>query len=475
MSRPAACLALLLLAPAPAAALSLAEAEAFMEEVARRERPFYRPGVAFDRRTGMTFDGHPVDFETGRLRGGPRNWSAASKESLHLILLVQALQGKRPARLALGADPLPALEAKIAAYERFDRRYPGFGGFLPWYEVREGEVHPLKDWSDRAPALDNGQLAWSLYLAAGALRQAGREGLARRYEAHLDKMRRNAVRIFFDPEARKIRGEARLLRGASVPPERNQYASHGYFMEDPYEGLLMAHFMDLFGDWSARPADREAFWERPLRRLLRWERHGAAVTLERAWVGSSHEQWGFLVLPFRDVPLAERLFRNFQRARTLDAARRGWPGLRASTHRPVRSDAPLEYVSMLGVEGTGVESALPDGVFAPYAAFPLALVDRAVFAAWLRRMLEAPGMWGPGGIGESFDLDGGRAPVLTWDGKALPLIAWMGGVEGDLRALLQRDGLYEGFLRRVRADYERLGAAELAGEALPLSPPPAKK
>ena len=444
----------------------------FLDELARRERPFYRPGVAFDGATGMTYDGHGIDFETGELRGAPRNWSAASKESLHLILLIQALQGKASAVAALGADPLPVLEAKAAAYERFDRRFPGFGGFLPWYEIKAGEAHPLKDWEDRVPALDNGQLAWSLYLAAHELRRAGYAQLARRYEALLARIRENAVRVFFDPQARKIRGEARLLRPSSVPAESNAYGTQGYFMEDPYEGLLMAHFMDLFGDWRAQPANREAFWARPLRRLIRWERHGAALTVEQAWVGSSHEQWGFLILPYRDVPLADRLFLNFQRARTWDAARRGWPGLRASTHIPVRGEGTLEYAPFLGVEGLGREASLPDPIFAPYAAFPLALADPAAFSAWLQRMLEAPGMWGPYGIGESFAPSGARAPLLTWDGKALPLIAFMGGVVDDVRSALKRDGLYEAFLARVRADYDRLGAAKLEGESLSFSLPP---
>jgi hypothetical protein len=405
----------------------------FLDELARRERPFYRPGVAFDGTTGMTYDGYGIDFKTGELRGAPRNWSAASKESLHLILLIQVLQGKAPAVAALGADPLPLLEAKAVAYERFDGRFPGFGGFLPWYEIQAGEARPLKNWQDRVPALDNGQLAWSLYLAAHELHRAGHAQLARRYEVRLARMKENAVRVFFDPEARKIRGEARLLRPSSVPAESNAYSTQGYFIEDPYEGLLMAHFMDLFGDWRARPTDREAFWARPLRRLIRWERHGAVLTVEQAWVGSSHEQWGFLILPYRDVPLADRLFLNFQRARTWDAARRGWPGLRASTHMPLRGKGTPKYVSFLGIEGLGREATLPDPIFSPYAAFPLALADRAAFSAWLQRMLDAPGMWGPYGIGESFAPSGARAPLLTWDGKALPLIASMGGVVDDVR------------------------------------------
>lgn len=368
--------------------------------------------------------------------------------------MAKALRGERLARLAL-PDPLPVLEAKIASYEAFDRAYPGYGGFLPWYEVKDAGARPLGDWTDRVPVLDNGQLAWSLYLAADALERAGRGRLARRYRAYFEKLARNSVPLFFDPKQRKIRGEARMLKGNKVPPERNAYASHGYFMEDAYEGLLAAHFMDLFGTWPSEE-DREVFWKRPLRKTVSWRRHGATITVEEAWVGSSHEQWGFLILPYRDDPRCDALFLAFQRARVLDASARGWPGLRASTHRPPEPGRAPEYVSMLGIDGIGREASLPDPIFAPYAAFPLALADRTLFAEWLKRMLAAPGMRGPLGIGESFDLSGRWTPLATWDGKALPLAAAMGGAVAEIRELLKRDGLYERFRSRVRADYDRI-------------------
>jgi hypothetical protein len=470
---------------APAAAdvpvLSPAQAAAFMEQVARKERGFYQPGVAYDARTGMTHDSQPTDFRTGELRGEPRALSAASKESLHLILLIKALQGQREAQLALSPDPhdpsraaeaaLAVLETKIRSYEAFNREHPGFGGFLPWFQTGGGAAAPDEHWKNRVPALDNGELGWSMYLTAGALKELGHPELARRYQRHLELMKKNVVPIFFDPAAKKIRGVAVLKEGGRVAPERNAYETEGYFVNDPHEGLLMLHFADLFGDWTGRAADKEALWREPLRKLATYERSGVRITQERAWVGSSHEQWGFLIAPFLDVPLAASLFRNAQRVRAFDAADRGWPGMRASTHRPVDGDVPPEYVPMLGVAGVGTETPSPEEIFAPYAAFPLAVVDPALFATWLKRMLEAPGMWGPYGIGESFDASGKHAPLLTWDGKALPLIAWLGGITDDIRRLLIRDGLYEGFLSRVAADYRRLEGRPLEGLEVPLRTP----
>src|SRR4051812_905221 len=67
--------------PPPAAAQKMTHAEAtrFMEIVARRESNAQRPGVMHDHETGLTYDGHPIDFATGKLTGVPRNLSAASK------------------------------------------------------------------------------------------------------------------------------------------------------------------------------------------------------------------------------------------------------------------------------------------------------------------------------------------------------------------------------------------------------------
>lgn len=497
--------------PAPEV-LSQRQARRWMEQVARRENRFYQPGVGFDRKSGMTFDGVNIDFRTGK-PVFTRNWSAPSKECLHVALLVKAVQGDRTAELMISPDPnrpelakqraLEVLRDKIASYEKFNRDFPGFGGFLPWYRVENGQVAPVPDvwgkrpdgtpvkgegWGTRVPSLDNGQLAWSLYYAANTLESLGYRDLARRYRAHFELMGKNVVRIFYDPRTRQMRAEARLLRGNQVPPEKNSYGinkNNPYYLSDAYEGLMLCHFADLFGDWGRHGSGKEAIWAEPRRKpavcRVRGEgqkRAASKVTLVKPWVGSSHEEWGQLLLPFCDVPLDRTLFENAQRARTAYSADHGIAGLFASTHKPIARTAAPEYRSLLGFRAPGatLERSTSRKIVAPYAAFPLALLPggKPLFATWLKTMLEAPRMFGPYGMGESCTVDGKKmAPCLTWDGKALPMLAWMGGIRDDVRRYLKRDGKLDPFLARVQADYRLFEGVRIEGTDLPLRPPTA--
>ncbi len=461
-----------------------ADARRFIRRVVARERRFYQPGVAYDGETGLTFDGHPIDRRTGELSGAPRNWSAASKESLHIILLAKAIAGDPMARALVTPDPrdpakavdraLDVLSRKIATYRRFDEKQPGFGGFLPWFKVERGELKPMDGWTDRVPGLDNGQLAWSLYLAEGVLRERGHVELADAYRRHLDRMADNVVRVFYDPAGRHFRGEAVLERGGAVRPGKNRYRNKGYLIEDAYEGLLLVHFADLMGRWPrGTRAGREAVWREPRRKPARFRtRGGADITVVEGHWFSSHEDWGFLVLPYRDLPVADRLFTNAQRVRTQYSARRGLSGLFASTHRPVKADGEaLAYENASGIQEVAKDTVRRGKpIFAPYAAFPLALVDQRLFAGWLKSMVERPGMFGPYGIGESYGEDGSSAPLLTWDGKALPMIAAMGGVSRDIGRFLRRDGAYDAFLARVERDYRLFDSID--GEDVPFAAPP---
>jgi hypothetical protein len=459
-----------------------AEARRFLFQVAARERRFYQPGVSYDPETGLTFDGHPIDRVTGELRGKPRNWSAASKESLHIILLAKAVAGDEIAQALITPDPadpsqavaraLDVLGKKIATYRRFHRKNPGFAGFLPWFKVEQGEMVPMDGWTDRVPGLDNGQLAWSLYMAEGALREAGHRDLAAAYRRHLDLMARNVVDVFYDPAGRHFRGEAAIERGGGVAAGANRYGNRGYLIEDAYEGLLLVHFADLMGDWRNHPAGRDAVWREPRRKPASFRDGGERITVAEGHWFSSHEDWGFLVLPFRDVPIADRLYSNGQAVRTRYSARNGYSGLFASTHRPVANGAEeLAYENSAGIQEVARDKVRTgDPIFAPYAAFPLALVDQRLFAGWMKSMLDRPGVFGPYGMGESYSDDGKTAPLLTWDGKALPMIAWMGGVSDEIRRGLQRDGTYRTFRSRVEHDYRLF--RKISVEAAPFAAPP---
>ncbi len=467
------------------AELTPGQASRLMEQVARREARFHRPGVGYDAQTGLTYDGHPIDRLTGELSGGPHIWSAASKESLHLSLLVKALQGDRTAQLIVSPDGDPAharplaldlLRRKIDSYAAFNRAHPGYGGFLPWYRVEAGgKVEPTPDWQDRVPGLDNGQLAWSIYHASRALKDLGQDDLAARYASHLELMKKNVVRIFYDPDAHKMRAETKIGAGNKVPVEKQTYTNNAanYFLDDPYEGVLLCHFADLLGDWSKNPAGRGEIWKTPRRVPATFEtKQGERLTVVRGYWFSAHEDWAYMVLPFRDLPVVRDLYANAQKVRTIDARERHLPGLKASTHAPTE-EKPLRYFSALGVQAVAGQKVARANILAPYAAFPLALVDRTAFASWLGRMLSTPRMWGPNGIGESFRARSSKiAPKLTWDGKMLPMMAWMGGISDDLRTYLRRDGLYQGFLGRVEHDFSAFAGKPIEGRELRIPPPP---
>lgn len=475
----------------PVPLLSSQQASRFMQQVARREAHAQRPGVMFDGETGLTFDGHAIDFHTGQLVGGPRNWSAPSKESLDITLLVKAVQGDKVARLAVSPTGKPddavrvaidRLSRKIDAYQRFHEQYPSFGGFLPWFKVAgapgQRRMEPMPGWHDRAPALDNGQLAWSVYHAAAALREAGHPELAAKYDAQLALMKKNVVRIFFDPAEQTMRAEARMTAPNKLAPHEQTYVTNPdnpYYLNDSSEGLMMVHFADLFGEWKGQEAARAAMWSIPRHAPATYvTADGERITTDREWRFSSHEEWGYLVLPLRDVPVADRLFVNAQRARTAFSADGQRPGLYASTHRPVRSpDEPLTYENRVGIRSIATPGTRAMSVYAPYAAAPLALVDKRVFATWLKNMTRAPRMFGENGVGESFSGSGKAfAPVLTWDGKVLPLVAWSGGIAREVREQLKKDGKYDRFVETVTNSYGD-AFSKIEGEGVPLRAPTA--
>ena len=45
------------------------------------------------------------------------------------------------------------IENKIMSYEAFNLKYPGFGGYLPWFYVNSGEMIPTQDFQDKVPGI----------------------------------------------------------------------------------------------------------------------------------------------------------------------------------------------------------------------------------------------------------------------------------------------------------------------------------
>lgn len=502
----------------------------FVNEVLLREKRFFAtPNVSYDADTGMTYDGHALDPSSGDLlRGpypaGPRVWSAASKESLHLAILVLSLE---PAlafpddlnvTIYTPQDALNILELKVTSMESFDTQFPGFGGFLPWFCSRGAKVYqvvrdgtmkterfcrdlgdapglpaPTSDWMDRVPALDNGQLAWSTYAVVRVLENLGKGGdqsivkLAGRWNKRLQRMRQTAVHLFYDGKGSgQVRAVTKIhntSRDILEPSNAAKDTEEAYILDDPYEGELMVLFMDLLAEWKGYAnegaTEKTSVWQHKQHKVMavNYTAKDSKITVQKGHWFSSHEQWKLLVLPYMDLPLPRRIFMNCERARVHHSAINGVPGLYASATPPdgVRCE-PHGYCSATGIQSIAHQPVSFTESISPYAAFPVILASRSHGLAWYNKMLALPQMQTQYGSVESAHVAGTSiASILTWDAKVTTILAILGGIGGQLRQYLDQDGLLARFNQTVvdmyMAEFE---TKLLHGEDVPFQMPPAR-
>jgi hypothetical protein len=92
------------------------------------------------------------------------------------------------------------LTKKIATYEDFNKRYPGFGGFFPWMTVNGSKVDPSSDWVNRVPSLDNGELFWAMYglLEVLETKYPDQTSLIKKWTDAVNRMSVNSVKVFYE-------------------------------------------------------------------------------------------------------------------------------------------------------------------------------------------------------------------------------------------------------------------------------------
>jgi len=463
----------------------------FINYLLLKESKFIALGVGVHPETATTFDGHSINRETLLLEGSPRNWSAASKESLHIMLLAKVFMGDAQAKIIIGGDEpknayriaINLLNKKLTAYEQFNQSYPSFGGYLPWFTIKSDNnkswIAPMPHWSDRTPALDNGQLAWSLYVAYKALKHQGEMALANRCQSYFKLMARNAKRMFFNEENNTVVSISQFTdkNGSGtnqLQPAQAQYVKDGYTLMDSYEGELMLMFMNLFSP-DLTLAEKNALWANKFIDTKTYTTaNNERITVIEGWAFSSHEQWKFMYLPYVDLPKARTLFLNGERARTDYSKRNAFPGFFASVHND-----KMKYISKLGIaELASVNEKVYNDIIAPYATYPVIMADHLLGSnagiQWLRGIANIDKMIGPYGMTEAFAVDDQAiAPVLTWDGKITTVLALMGGVVNETRDFLIEDNLYLKFLNYVNSDYSKITTDILStpdGLALPNKP-----
>ena len=460
---------------------SLAQ-EAYVAAMLLRDGKFATTGH------GITAAGLTCDHVNVNANGSPGRralYTAASKESLHIGMLALVVE-EIPLSwhwMDGATSPADAADAAIArlktiasSYESHVQQCPGCGGFVAWKGVGDLGWKPHHD-GDSLPAVDNGQLAWSMVAAQAALEERGEAATAARYSTLVATMARAAPILFRTPDGSVAM--TALVHRVNVPVSVQNVAHTGVLC-DPFEGELMIMFLDLLCGldegarrslWSSHPCGYGATWFSD-RRLPA----SRSITVQTGWRFSTHELWKYLVLPYLDNPTVHALVLNGERARTWDAALRGRPGLFASAY--VRADnaaARPEYEDTMGVQAISKPfSPTPDAKLSvtPYAAFALVLVDRGAGLAWHRAMLARPLMQSTLGSLDSSALDGtGRvATIYSWDSKVTFNLAALGGLGPLLRRHLVQVGRLARFEELVANHHARY--ATLSGTDNPIAPHP---
>ena len=435
-----------------------------------KESNFFKLGIAVNDHTYLTQDGIFLNSISLQPVGKASPFSAASKESLHLSLLAKVvLNDERAQRLLFGLDAdnavtqaLSILEQKVTTYEQFDTAYPAFGGFLPWFISQDRgngvSMYPLSGWEDRMPALDNGQLAWSIFVVYHCLYKMGYDSMASRYEQRFQKMATNAKTLFFDTQRNVISGISRFTDSSgnpdsSLPPEQLIYNKDSYGLTDSFEGELMAVFMTLFSpDLSA--TQQQQLWANKFVNTRNYAAStGGNLTVIEGWAFSSHEQWKFLILPYLDNKITRDLFLNGEKVRADYSNENQFRGFFASVNTPANT-----YESLLGIQAVASQTGVKNTTLAPYATFPMLLADQNqqtnTGLKWLKNILAYDNMLSEYGSLESYDTSTfAITPLLTWDGKALTSLAMMGGMVDETREFMIQEGVYLEFMHLVDTQY----------------------
>ena len=448
---------------------------------------------------GLTCDHVNVDGTDGS--SGQRGmYTAASKESLHIGMLALVVAGRPLAwRWMAGAmaeeagspgatateaeavaEALARLERIVTAYEAANEQCVGCGGFIPWIGVSDGGFATIQDRAS-IPALDNGQLAWSMVAAAEALAaHPDGTGVAARFELRVADMARSAPVLFLNPNGR-VASSSKVLNVSAPVSADNRKVGSGR-LADPWEGELMIFFLHLLGDNSSGAIQPSRMW-RPVENTMNSSSGGTysatvwngSVAVQRGWYFSAHELWKLLVLPYLDVPLARRVTANGERARTQHAEATGAGGLPGACYTSEPSVYSNFGVPPLAIAANSMNASRQ--MSTPYGAFPLILVERGRGLDWHRATLARPLMQSRLGALEGTQATAAQpaaALKYSWDTKVTADLAMAGGLQSLLGPFLaKRSGRREAFDERVAFLYDlAFPGGELAGEDAPFADAP---
>ncbi|TFK35374.1 hypothetical protein BDQ12DRAFT_635257 [Crucibulum laeve] len=461
----------------------LANPSPFEQALISWEGQFHQTNVSYNDFNGMTFDGTLLNSVTGvHDLAGLHTFSAASKESLHIMLLAHVVNGTPGAAQWIlaanggGSDAEKArklainiLHKKWDTMNRFNATYPGFGGFLPWFAHSGSDpLAPTWDWVNRVPALDNGENIWAIYALIEALQSTGRKDyqvLASKWESYLNYLKKTAARIFYRGSGHICAVTTIANQSLPVNHPAQSYVCEGLnsggnpFINDPYEGQQFMFFLQLYG--GLNQSDIDALWEfkRPQLVSVDWSFPGyGSITVQKGFWFSSHENWGWMQLPYTDIPLMKTLFANMEKARTCNSQAKKIPGMYASINNSTDSNGQIiGYISNAGIPEIANQTVQELDVITPYSTMNTMLVNKTVGLVWWHNMVIAKRMQNIYGSSESTRVDGtATSAFVSWDSKMTTVNGLFGGVTSLVRTKMQREGVYRPFIDVVQREYTRV-------------------
>mmetsp|Transcript_10819 Transcript_10819/g.20136 ORF Transcript_10819/g.20136 Transcript_10819/m.20136 type:complete len:929 (+) Transcript_10819:69-2855(+) len=453
--------------------------EQYIREMLTWDGKFAAEGRAVTAGSALTCD-HIDLLDNGSPKAAAL-FTAPSKESLHISMLALVVHrvplawhfmAEASDEPSARAAAVQRLEKIINSYEKLDQTYPGLGGWLPWCKVSDAGFELNSDTNVQLPALDNGQLVWSMISAAVAL-EGDHQSLAQRYYSYVSLLT-STVRTLFMGDQSYVSMTGKVVDAKAAFSSGN--CQREGELSDPYEGELMIMFVDLTQTWADQ-ASKDALWTtvKTNQIAVTYDREGlpnGPITVQRGWRFSAHELWKYLVLPYTDNELVARVLANGERARTWNSKLKGIPGLLASCYT-----ADHHYKDVFGVPSISMgytEPSNEDLMVTPYGAYPLILVDRGYGLAWHRAMLARPEMQcvlGSVEASQAYEKPPRVAKTTSWDTKVTADLAALGGTPDLTRLWMSSNGKLDRF-REVVDFMHTPFFTSLQGENTPFAPPP---
>ncbi|KAF8997584.1 hypothetical protein BDQ17DRAFT_1363055 [Cyathus striatus] len=397
---------------------------------------FHQDNVSYNVFNGMTYDGTLLDPVTG------------VHNSLHMMMLAHVIEGNPKAvrwillHMEARGIAFSILQTKWETYSNFNKTYPGFGGFLPWFAHQgAAPLAPTWDWVNRVPGLDNGENIWAIYAvieALDSLKRVEYQQLAQSWSSYLNYLKKTAQTIFY-------RGSGRICAVT------NGLDSGGNpYLNDPYEGQQFMWFIYLFT--GLNETEKQAIWDFKRLQLVAIDWNSQAITVLRY-----RKNWGWMQMPYTDVPLLSELYSNMERARTCNSRAKQIPGMFASVNNSTDVNGQItgcKYISNAGIPSIANQTIQELDVITPYSTMNTTLVNKTVGLAWWHSMVSAKRMQNLYGSSESTRVDGkATSAFASWDSKITTVNGLLGGVTALVKRHMQRDGIYSEFISVIDREY----------------------